>query len=493
METQPDTNLWHGTRGPHNASIMFVGESWDRDEDAAKLPFVGQSGRLLETMSNEAGINLGDVFMTNVVSARPPNNELSEWFYTTKEAKERGLTDFRGCYPHPRVMDGIRRLWHQVREVKPKIIVAFGNYAMWALSSAGNIGNVEGKKLPVGITSWRGSMWYTNLYGGAEPEFRLVPVLHPASVMREWYWRAPTVHDLRVRVARRLDAPWRDPRIVTRWAPPAFKQAVHKLQEWTDRANRGDKFRLVCDIETTRKSFITTIGLCDGPLFAMTIPFVNVDPKIGFTHYWNHEEEYYLRGMIREILRHPNVLVEGQNFIYDMQYLQRECAVTPNLRFDTMLGHHLLFPGTPKGLDYLSSMYCEYHWYWKDDGKDWDLKGDLKQHLDYNIEDLFRQYECGTVLQNLIKRAEMEHLWAERLEVNQLALSMMNRGVRQDTKRRKQLAFELAMQQPSDSLGKLLTRGPGTGDLDHQAQIGQRDSPIADSGDHADFALLDLL
>jgi DNA polymerase I-like protein with 3'-5' exonuclease and polymerase domains len=109
-----------------------------------------------------------------------------------------------------------------------------------------------------------------------------------------------------------------------------------------------------------------------------------------------------------------------------------------------MLAHHLLFPGTPKGLDYLSSLYCRHHWYWKEDHKEWDMRGSIEQLLAYNATDCIRNYEVNTVLRSLIPKMGMEAQWAERRENNALALSMMRRGVRIDREHRALLAFELS-------------------------------------------------
>lgn len=178
----------------------------------------------------------------------------------------------------------------------------------------------------------------------------------------------------------------------------------------------------------------------------MTIPFLI--PKDGgkaFDDYWTREEEFTLVKLIRKVLSHPNVWVEGQNYLYDSQWFIAFMACVPNLSFDTMLAHHLLFPGTPKGLDYLSSLYCTYHWYWKDDGKEWDLKEEPERMWQYNAMDCLRQYECGTVLRDLIPKMQQEKQWIETLERNALALRMMRRGVLINQSHRGKLAYDLAI------------------------------------------------
>ena len=60
--------------GSHDADVMFVGEAPGVQEDAQGRPFVGRSGRLLDELLAAAGLARSDVFITNVVKARPPGN-----------------------------------------------------------------------------------------------------------------------------------------------------------------------------------------------------------------------------------------------------------------------------------------------------------------------------------------------------------------------------------------------------------------------------------
>jgi uracil-DNA glycosylase family 4 len=67
------TQLVPGT-GPASASIVIVGEAPGAKEDAAGVPFVGAAGKFLDVLLAEAGVARDDVFITNVVKARPPKN-----------------------------------------------------------------------------------------------------------------------------------------------------------------------------------------------------------------------------------------------------------------------------------------------------------------------------------------------------------------------------------------------------------------------------------
>jgi len=60
--------------GPVDADIMFVGEGPGFHEDRQGRPFVGQAGRFLEELIGSIGLSRDQVYITNVVKYRPPNN-----------------------------------------------------------------------------------------------------------------------------------------------------------------------------------------------------------------------------------------------------------------------------------------------------------------------------------------------------------------------------------------------------------------------------------
>lgn len=69
-------NNYHPVIGERNADadIMFVGEAPGRQEAETGRPFVGNAGRMLDTLLESIGVHRGDVYITNVVKDRPPGN-----------------------------------------------------------------------------------------------------------------------------------------------------------------------------------------------------------------------------------------------------------------------------------------------------------------------------------------------------------------------------------------------------------------------------------
>lgn len=105
-----------------------------------------------------------------------------------------------------------------------------------------------------------------------------------------------------------------------------------------------------------------------------------------------------------------------------------------------MLAHHLAWPGTEKGLDMLSSLYCHHHCYW---GESSDHKTD-EERWHYNCLDTTKTWEITQVTQGMIKVLEMQELMQERLDVMyEVAFDMMRRGVLIDKKVREATILSL--------------------------------------------------
>ena len=98
-------------------------------------------------------------------------------------------------------------------------------------------------------------MWYAD--ATPFPDTKLLPIVHPAAIMREWYKRPVTKHDLSVRVKQALLNDWRpaEPNVL---APPEFNQCLAVLDSWILLADKAP-LRLVCDIESAR-GLMTCIG-----------------------------------------------------------------------------------------------------------------------------------------------------------------------------------------------------------------------------------------
>ena len=416
-----------GTRGRPNANILIVGESYGAEEARQQKPFIGMSGVELDKMLMEAGIDHTNCYFTNVVNARPANNDMKNFFFTTKEAKEHNMTPIRGLYPGPEVIEGIIKLQELIEQLQPKIIIGFGNYALWALTEDSfKVSNSEGKKIPTGITNYRGSQ-LSSRFGNIP----FLPTYHPAACLRQWPWRYQVVHDLRARVRKAFTNDWDEPErnFIIR---PTLDQVLSCLNNLILRAELSSVPLLVtCDIETHSKH-TECIGFGWSKTDAICIPLMCSDKWEG---YWEAWEEVEVILAIKKVLEHPNLEITGQNFFYDMQFFNHYHFTHPNYKQDTMLAHHVCFPGTPMGLDYLSSLYCSFHRYWKDDGKE-----AAKQHNDeerwvYNCRDCVVTFEVMEALWNVIRHYGLERQYAIQMIRARSSLPMMYKGVAIDAAR----------------------------------------------------------
>ena len=446
--------IFYGTSGPRDARIAIVGESWGTNERELQLPFVGQSGKELDKIMAEAGMpDRSQIFMTNVVPEQPIRNEMHTFFYPTGLARKQHMEPTRGLYPRPNVMAGVVALKKQLAQVKPDIIIGFGNYTLWALTEDSfSVADHEGHKVPRGIGWWRGSQLFVNIDGRQVP---FLPTYHPAAVFKTWPWRYLIKHDLGARVVKHLgkiEEAWTPPEwnFVTR---PGVSVALNWINTMCDIAD-AHILDLAVDIETRGRTFISCIGLAASKQSAICIPFTCVDRF----NYFTEEEELQVVLALRRLLTHPNVRIIGQNFLYDLQYILPQLFCLPKLSFDTMLMHHVCWPGggspeskayvaglTRKDLSSLSSFYCAHHRYWKDEGKNWEPWMGDEQHWVYNCTDAVRTFEVKEELQSLIVSLGLETQAQFQMDVaNEVALEMMLNGVLIDTKRRAEIALELA-------------------------------------------------
>jgi uracil-DNA glycosylase family 4 len=150
------TNLVPG-EGNHAAAVMLVGEAPGAREDLQGRPFVGRSGELLDQMLAAARLERADVFITNVVKARPPGNR-----------------DPR----RDEVAHHMPWLEQQLALIAPNVVIPVGRHALAHFAPGRRITDVHGALL-------------------VERERRLVPWLHPAAALRNPSLRETLLQDAR--------------------------------------------------------------------------------------------------------------------------------------------------------------------------------------------------------------------------------------------------------------------------------------------------------
>lgn len=412
--------------GRFPAKVMIVGEAPGEEEERRGIPFVGPSGMELDRMLAEVGLSRGECLVTNVCRVRPASNDIGQFFSLGKRMpKGEGWTPVQGGFAREPVIRGMELLAEELTLCQPQVIVPVGNLALWALTGTW------------GILKWRGSsLKAAGVF--ASSLATVIPTVHPAAILRQWSLRSYAISDLR-RVAKLVREGRQEPPQYSFIIRPQLDTALSTLHSLRARLDSGESLHLACDIET-RAGMMACIGLAWSRTEALCIPLMCIERQEG---YWSLEEETAVVEALRRVLTHPQVHISGQNFQYDSQYIHREWGFVPNLSLDTMLCQNVLFPGTEKALHILSSLYCEHHVYWKDDGKEWHSKMGEDTLWSYNCMDAVRTWEiaeamCGAIRQlGREAQAQFQHrMWWRSMEI-------MIRGVRCSVGEKRALAPRL--------------------------------------------------
>lgn len=142
--------------GDPNTDVMFVGEAPGYNEDLEGKPFVGAAGRFLDQLLSLAGLKRGEVYITNVLKCRPPNN------------RDPLPDEVEACSPY---------LDRQIMIIRPKLIVCLGRYsASYILMKAGV--KIRSKQSGISISAVRGQVFHVKYQG---LNVTVIPTYHPAA------------------------------------------------------------------------------------------------------------------------------------------------------------------------------------------------------------------------------------------------------------------------------------------------------------------------
>lgn len=320
--------------GNRKAKILILGEAPALTEVREGKPFQGRAGEELDNLLRFSGIKKDEVYITNA-SLQPVN--------LSGGNKDRFF--FTGGKPTPVFIEGLVQLAKDIQEIKPNVVVALGNYALWAMMQHRNILN------------WRGSILKSKAFN-----VKVIPTIHPAALLRGsaeedggtakgggmWKMRSAVIEDFR--------------RVKAHSAYPERRLTPRKViinPEGADQAEmmailmgEGD---VVFDMETFGKTNLACAGFC---------------LKKDSTKAWVIECDTPERiSLLRAILEWEKARKVGHNITgYDILMLDSVGIHTRNFYWDTMVGSHTLFPDLPKSLAFLTSLYTDIPYY-KDEGK----------------------------------------------------------------------------------------------------------------------------
>jgi len=147
--------------GDINAEVVFIGEAPGKNEDEVGLPFVGAAGKFLDEMLGEIGVRRDEVYITNIVKYRPPNNRDP-------------LPDEKSAFwPY---------LIRQLGVINPKIIVTLGRHSMEYFLPNQKISLVHGQAKRVVF---------------ADKKIIIFPLYHPAAALYNGSMRKVLIEDFK--------------------------------------------------------------------------------------------------------------------------------------------------------------------------------------------------------------------------------------------------------------------------------------------------------
>lgn len=317
--------------------IALVGEAWGEHEERERMPFVGPAGWQLNTMLRDAGIVRAECYLTNCFNLRPrPTNKIENLCAPRKEVRHALPPLSSGKYIRDEFLPELDRLYAELTEVNPNVIVCLGGTAAWAILRDGRISKL------------RGAVASSPVLAGK----KVLPTFHPSYILQGGYSeRHVTVLDLQ-KARRESEFPEiRRPKRTIYTEP-----LLSELDWFYEKFIRGCGL-LSVDIET-RGERITCIGFAPAKDLALVLPFEDMRKPGG--NYWGSTDyEVQAWQWVRRVLDDPCPKV-FQNGIFDMTRLWKTYGIpVRNPTHDTMLMHHAIMPESPKGLDYLGSVYTD--------------------------------------------------------------------------------------------------------------------------------------
>lgn len=143
--------------GPENASIMFIGEAPGWHENQQGRPFVGPAGQFLDELLASINLKRQDVYITNVIKCRPPEN------------RDPLPDEIAACADY---------LDRQIALIKPKVVVTLGRYSMARFFGQESISRIHGQPRKV-------------------DDVIVFPMYHPAAALHQPRLRQDLINDMK--------------------------------------------------------------------------------------------------------------------------------------------------------------------------------------------------------------------------------------------------------------------------------------------------------
>ena len=167
------TQLVFGDGNPE-AEVVFIGEAPGKNEDLQGRPFVGAAGKFLNEMLGMIELKRADIYITNIVKYRPPENR--DPFPEEKQA----------FLPY---------LWAQLEAIQPKIIVTLGRHSMECFLPGLKISQVHGQPKRIRVKRQELGVKSGSAESAGEQSWVILPLFHPAAALYNGAMRQPLIDD----------------------------------------------------------------------------------------------------------------------------------------------------------------------------------------------------------------------------------------------------------------------------------------------------------
>lgn len=138
------TNIVFGVGDPDACLVVIIGEAPGKNEDIKNEPFVGRSGQVLNSLLAEIGLSRKEVYITNTILCRPPEN------------RNPNAEELKNCR---------ERLNKHIKLLDPKVVITLGNFSTkYMLETKEGITNLRGKVVE-------------------KDGMKIVPMYHPAVLL----------------------------------------------------------------------------------------------------------------------------------------------------------------------------------------------------------------------------------------------------------------------------------------------------------------------
>lgn len=307
--------------GSKTAKIMLIGEAPGNDELFKKEPFVGKAGKELDKCLKEVGINRADIFLSNSVRCRPPEN------------RDPNAKELKACREF---------LVNEINTIKPNVIGLLGNIAMK---------QVLGK---TGSLKYQGQPFWSD-----EFQVTCIPLIHPSYIIRNqdnMEIREKFIDALKfVKEASKTKNP------IKRKVSPVKYVVCDNMKKVKALFSRLSQVREVAiDTESTclrpYNGKLICISFSWKNNTAIVLPILDRNLK----RCWNNSQYSWILKKFGELTSRKGIKKIFQNGKHDIQWFKYHLGIGVGINFDTKLAHYVLNQSAQRSSHGLKEMAWTY-------------------------------------------------------------------------------------------------------------------------------------